>query len=59
MTPGEAFRFYDLTSGHVVITFGGVLLYQGRVEDTRMRVNAVDDGEPVSWTARPAPTNRR
>jgi len=33
--------------------------YQGRVEDDRMRVNAVVDGKTITWTARPAPSSRR
>lgn len=35
MTSGEAFRWYDFSSGHIVISWGSIVLYQGRVEDPR------------------------
>jgi SAM-dependent methyltransferase len=42
----------------ISFTAGGVS-YQGRVEDDRMRVTAIVDGNPITWTARPAPSSRR
>jgi len=47
-----------LQGEEISFTAGGVN-YQGRVEDDRMRVNAIVDGKPITWTARPAPSSRR
>jgi len=47
-----------LQGEEISFTAGGVS-YQGRVEDDRMRVNAIVDGKPITWTARPAPSSRR
>ena len=47
-----------LQGEEISFTAGGVN-YQGRVEDDRMRVNAIVDGKPIAWTARPAPSSRR
>jgi hypothetical protein len=35
MVPAEAFRWYDFSSGHIVISWGAIVLYQGRVEDPK------------------------
>ena len=70
LTLTQKFQFFSGTLGRDLIengrlhgeeisfTAGGVS-YQGRVEDGRMRVNAIVDGKPVTWTARPAPASRR
>jgi SAM-dependent methyltransferase len=70
LTVTQKFQFFSGTLGRDLIengrlhgeeisfTAGGVS-YQGRVEDGRMRVNAIVDGKPVTWTARPAPASRR